>query len=77
MLRTAVLRGALRRASSGAGTHGSLRRASSSAAAAGAHGFRPVIGIECHVQLNTPTKAFCRCAPSTTAPRTRASAACV
>ena len=55
MLRTAALRGALRRASSGAGTRGSLRRASSNAAAAGAHGFRPVIGIECHVQLNTTT----------------------
>ena len=65
MLRTAVLRGALRRASSGA-------------AAAGAHGFRPVIGIECHVQLNTPTKAFCRCAPSTTAPpNTRVCGVCL
>ena len=42
------------------------------------HGFRPVIGIECHVQLNTPTKAFCRCAPSTTAPpNTRVCGVCL
>ena len=40
--------------------------------------YTPVIGVECHVQLNTATKAFCRCTHNAhAAPNTHVCGVCL